>query len=89
MAIWTPTAHGSGFVISTNGEANGLIATNQWVIGTATSVEVQLTPAVKVGASVLAADSARDVAILRIDPNVIASVRPVPLPCTPEAQAGG
>lgn len=86
VAIWTPTAHGSGFVISTNGESNGLIATNQWVIGTATSVEVQLTPAVKVGASVLAADSARDVAILRIDPNVVASVRPVPLPCTPEAK---
>ena len=37
-------------------DAKGLIATNQRVIGTATSVEVQLTPAVKVAASVLAAD---------------------------------
>src|SRR2546428_1216422 len=77
VALWTPTTHASGFVI----DAKGLIATNQRVIGTATSVEVQLTPAVKVAASVLAADPARDVAVLWIDPNVIASVRPVPLGC--------
>jgi hypothetical protein len=44
---------------------------------------VQLTPAVKVTASVLAADAGRDVAVLRIDPRVLASVRPVPLACAP------
>jgi S1-C subfamily serine protease len=82
VALWTPTTHASGFVI----DANGLIATNQRVIGSATSVEVQLTPAVKVAASVLAADAARDVAILWIDPKVIASVRPVPLPCKQAAK---
>jgi S1-C subfamily serine protease len=74
VAIWTPTTHASGFVI----DARGLIATNQRVIGTATSVEVQLTPAVKVAARVLAADAVRDVAVLAIDPKVLASVRPVP-----------
>ena len=66
--------------------------TNQRVIGTATSVEVQLTPAVKVAASVLAADRVRDVAILWIDPKAIASVRPVPLACGDAARtpvAGG
>ena len=47
VALWTPTTHASGFLI----DANGLIATNQRVIGTATSVEVQLTPAVKVAAT--------------------------------------
>ena len=41
VALWTPTTHASGFVV----DAKGLIATNQRVIGTATSVEVQLTPA--------------------------------------------
>src|SRR5262249_46711364 len=46
-----------------------------------TSVEVQLTPAVKVAASVLVADSVRDVAILWISPTVIATVKPVPLGC--------
>jgi S1-C subfamily serine protease len=77
VAIWTPTTHASGFVI----DANGLIATNQRLIGTATSVEVQLTPAIKVAGSVLVADPVRDVAVLRIDPQALASVRPVPLGC--------
>ena len=79
FALWTPTTHASGFVI----DARGLIATNQRVIGTATSVEVQITPAVKVAASVVAADPQRDVAILWIDPKIVASVRPVRLMCAP------
>jgi len=82
VALWTATTHASGFVIG----ANGLIATNQRVIGTATSVEVQLTPAVKVAATVLAADAVRDVAILWIDPKVVESVLPVPLPCNQPAK---
>lgn len=77
VALWTATTRASGFVIS----AKGLIATNQRVIGTATSVEVQLTPAVKVAGTVLSADPVRDVAILRVVQKAIASVQPVPLPC--------
>ena len=77
VALWTPSTHASGFVI----DSAGLIATNQRVVGTATSVEVQLTPTVKVAALVLAADSARDVALLWIDPNAVASIAPVPLGC--------
>jgi S1-C subfamily serine protease len=78
VAVWTPFTRASGFVI----DKKGLIATNQRAIGTATSVDVQLTPAIKVSAAVVAADAARDVAILWIDPNVVAAVRPVPLNCT-------
>ena len=78
VAIWTPTTRASGFFI----DAKGLIATNQRVIGTATAIEVQLTPEVKVTGRVLVADPARDVAVLWIDPMVAASVRPVPLGCT-------
>ncbi len=77
VALWTPKTHASGFVI----DAKGLIATNQRAIGTVPSVEVQLTPALKVAARVLAADPDNDVAVLWIDPKVIASVRPVPLGC--------
>jgi S1-C subfamily serine protease len=77
VAIWTPTTHASGFVI----DAKGLIATSQRVVGTATSVEVQLSPAVKVTARVLTADAPRDVAVLAIDPKALGSVRPVPVPC--------
>ena len=88
VALWTPSARASGFLI----DASGLIATNQRVIGTATSVEVQLSPDVKVAAIVVAADPVRDVAVLRIDPGVAANVRPVPLACEQAAKpavAGG
>jgi hypothetical protein len=77
VAIWTPTARASGFVIG----ANGLIATSQRVVGTAASVEVQLTPRIKVTGTVLAADAVRDAAVLWIDPKVVASARVVPLGC--------
>ena len=73
VALWTPTTRASGFVIGVGGDAKGLVVTNQRVIGTATSVEVQLTPTVKVAASVLASDRARDIAVLWIDPKVLAS----------------
>jgi S1-C subfamily serine protease len=83
VGLWTPTTRASGFVI----DSRGLVATNQKAIGTATSVEVQLTPAVKVAARVLAADAARDVAILWIDPQAITSVKPIPLGCEQPAPA--
>ena len=87
VGLWTPTTHASGFVI----DANGLVATSQRAIGTATSIEVQLTPSVKVAASVLATDPVRDAAVLWINPAAAASVRPVPLGCgqpTPPVMAG-
>ena len=83
VALWTATTRTSGFVV----DANGLIATSQRGVGTATSVEVQITPSVKVAAQVLVADSVHEVAILRIDPKVVASVRPVPLRCEQAAKA--
>jgi S1-C subfamily serine protease len=83
VALWTPTTHASGFLIDTG----GLVATNQRVIGSATSVEVQLTPDVKVTASVLTSDPDKDVAILRINPAPAASMRPVPLGCGETAKA--
>ena len=60
--------------------------TSQRVIGSASAVEVQLTPSVKVAARVLVADRVRDVAVLWIDPAAIASVRPVPLDCADGSQ---
>jgi S1-C subfamily serine protease len=77
VTLWTPTSRALGFVV----DAKGLVATNQRVIGDATSVEVQLTPAVKVEGRVLAADPVRDVAVLWIDSTVAGSVPPVPLEC--------
>ena len=77
VSLWTPTTYASGFVV----DAQGLIATSQKSLGSATSVEVQLTPAVKVAGSLVVADAASDVAILRIDPKTIASIHAVPLGC--------
>jgi serine protease Do len=82
VAIWTPDSRASGFVV----DAKGLIATNQRAVGAATAVEVQLTPAIKVAARVLATDPGRDVAVLWIDPAAAASVRPVPLACAEAAK---
>jgi S1-C subfamily serine protease len=77
VSVWTPTAHASGFIA----DANGLVATSGLAVGSATSVQVQLTRAVKVAASVLASDIASDLAILRIDREIAAPLRPLPLGC--------
>ena len=77
VELWTPTAHASGFLVN----AAGLIATSQRVIGDASSVEVQISRTIKVAGTVLEADPQRDIAIVRIDPSVMASMKPVPLRC--------
>jgi S1-C subfamily serine protease len=77
VELWTPTAHATGFLV----DAAGLIATNQRVVGDATSAEVQLSRSIKVAGTVLEADPQRDIAIIRIDPSVMASMKPVPLGC--------
>jgi S1-C subfamily serine protease len=77
FAIWTPTAHASGFLI----DANGLIVTNQRAVGTAPAVEVQLTPSVKVAGRVLATNAERDVALVRVDAKAVESLRPVQMAC--------
>jgi S1-C subfamily serine protease len=82
VGILTPTNHASGFVV----DAKGLIATSQRVIGSATMVEVQLSPAVKVAARVVASDAARDVAVLWIDARAAAAAPPVPLGCAQGAK---
>ncbi len=82
LGVWSPTIHASGFLV----DASGLIATNQRVIGTAKAAEVQLTSKLKVMARVLEADAERDVAVLWIDPAAAASLRPVPLGCSPAAK---
>jgi S1-C subfamily serine protease len=81
VALWTSTARASGFLV----DASGLIVTNQRAVGTEPSAAVQLSPTVKLAASVVVADAARDVAVLRADPQALAGMRPVPLSCAPAA----
>ena len=83
VAVWTPESRASGFLV----DAAGLVVTSQRVIGSASAVQVQLTPSVKVAARVLVADRARDVAVLWIDPATVTSVRPIPLGCADGSRA--
>ena len=82
VAIWTPHIRASGFLV----DAAGLIVTSARIIGADSQVEVQLTPSVKVAARVIESDPARDVAVLRVDPQVVASLRPLPLGCAAAAR---
>ena len=82
VAVWTPYTQASGFVV----DAAGLVMTSQRAIGNAKTADVQLSSSVKVSASLLVSDPARDVAVLRIDPQAIASVQPVPLGCSQTAR---
>jgi S1-C subfamily serine protease len=75
VTIWSPTRRGGGFLF----DARGLIATNQRLAGLEKTLEVQLSPTVKVTARVLAADPDKNVAILWIDPKVVAGARPMKL----------
>jgi hypothetical protein len=85
VAVWTPLTRATAFVV----DPQGLVVTNERVVRAADNVEVQLTSATKVAGRVLASDPATDAAVLRVNPDVIASIRPVPLPCsTPASESG-
>ncbi len=77
VAIWTATARGSGFLF----DARGLIAADLQVIGAATSVEVQLSPSLKVAGSVIASDAVRGIALIHINPSIALSAKALPLEC--------
>ena len=79
VAVWSPTARASGFVV----DSRGLIATDGRAVGTATVVEVQLSPTVKVPAVVLLSERSRDVAIVRVDPSLVAARPALALACPP------
>jgi hypothetical protein len=81
VAVWSPTSRGTGFVL----DARGLIATDRNVVGEATSVEVQLSPTLKVPGRVWPSGSSRDVALVRVDPSAVAAVPPLPVSCPPTA----
>ena len=81
VRLWSARARASGFVID-NSPGRGLIATSQKVVGTSSSVDVQLTATQAIEGRVLAADARRDIAIVRVDPAALAAVKPIPLPCS-------
>jgi len=85
VTIWTPLTRLSGTVIG----ANGLVVTSYLVINgngggnpfLGLPVAVQLTPAIKVAATVLVSDPGRNATVLWIDPATAAMVPPAPSGC--------
>lgn len=79
VAVWSPTARASGFVV----DSRGLIATEGRALGMAESVEVQLGPAVKVHGRVMRFDRPREVAIIRVNSSLVSALPALALPCPP------
>jgi S1-C subfamily serine protease len=79
VTIWSPTSRASGFVV----DERGLVATDRNSVGRATTVEVQVSSTMKVPARVLVADPTRDVAIIWVEPSMIARATPLPIVCPP------
>ena len=74
VLIATGVGQGSGIVWDAE---NGYIVTNDHVVGDATSVAVQLQNGVQINGTVVGGDSARDIAVIQVDPeglNLIAAV---------------
>jgi len=60
VTVWSELGHGTGFVV----DSEGLILTNQHVIGPSELISVQFDPKRKVEAKLVAFDAERDIAVL-------------------------
>lgn len=63
VTVWSETGHGTGFIF----DKDGLIMTNQHVVGPSEYIAVQFDSKRKIPATLLAASPERDVAILWVD----------------------
>lgn len=81
VTIWTPLQRADGFVL----DPRGLVATTHTLVGSATSVEVQISRDLKVAGQVLTIDKAHDVAMIRVNPEALTALASVPLPCAQQA----
>ncbi len=80
--IWSPTRIGAAFLI----DQRGLIATSQRLVGSAQTVEVQVSPKDKIPGRVIASDPNTNVAIVWIDPKALPSARAVKLGFTKDGK---
>jgi S1-C subfamily serine protease len=73
FTVWSELGHGTGFLIS----ADGLVLTNQHVVGPSEYIALQFDPKRKIPAVLLASDPQKDVAVLWADVAAIAEARPL------------
>jgi len=69
------TGHGSGFLI----DGQGLILTNQHVVGVSDYAAVQFSESLKVPATIVARSPGDDLAVLRVNPKLVSGITPVRL----------
>jgi len=81
VTIWTATTRGSGVLM----DARGLVVVDLDVVGTATTVEVQLSPTLKVTGAVVVSDATRGLALVRISPEIATTLSPAPPECAPSS----
>ena len=67
FTIYGDRGHGSGFLV----DRAGLILTNSHVIAASSRISVQLNPNTRVPATLLAEDKQKDIAVLRVAPEVV------------------
>ncbi|RKU10950.1 hypothetical protein C6502_09855 [Candidatus Poribacteria bacterium] len=67
FTIYGDRGHGSGFLV----DKVGLILTNSHVIASSSRISVQLNPKTRVPATLLAEDKQKDIAVLRVAPEIV------------------
>jgi len=75
VTVWGELGRGTGFFIG----SDGLIVTNQHVIGPSEFISVQFDQARKVRAVLLASDAPKDIAVLWVNPHAFPDAVPAPL----------
>lgn len=75
VTVWSETGRGTGFIFSTD----GLILTNQHVVGPSEYIAIQFDAEHKIPAVMLASDARKDVAVLWADVSAFPGARPAEL----------
>jgi S1-C subfamily serine protease len=75
VTVWSETGHGTGFIF----DKDGLIMTNQHVVGPSEYIAIQFDDKRKIPAALLASNPERDVAILWVDLTMLpeATIAPI------------
>lgn len=71
VTVWSETGHGTGFIFS----ADGMILTNQHVVGPSEYIAVQFDATHKIPAVLLASDAQKDIAVLWADVSTLPGAR--------------
>lgn len=82
VTVWSEGGHGTGFLV----DAAGLFLTNEHVVSGSTYVAIQFDEKTKVRAQVVAADSERDVAVVRIAGARLKNSKPVNIASTADLE---